>query len=193
MRSAIAGVVLACLLVLVAAASGATPAPNVKGIVVRTAQRCPVGEPCDPLPPAAVRRVHAQWARDAGEARSERRLRGASCRRLLRRLDRSAARRHTGEPARAAAWASSVRASSSAVLDKRGTGLVGSDARGRCTGLRDPDGRRARRHGRDRQRASGIVRTLRGRPDVHSLRGDLSRAHDGRSCSIRHVREAASN
>ena len=52
MRSVIAGVVLAGLLVLVAAASGATPAPNVKGTVVRTTQRCPVGEPCDPLPSA---------------------------------------------------------------------------------------------------------------------------------------------
>jgi len=52
MRIAIAGLVSALLLVLVAAASGATPAPNVKGTVVRTAQRCPVGEPCDPLPPA---------------------------------------------------------------------------------------------------------------------------------------------
>jgi hypothetical protein len=52
MRSVIAGIVLACLLVLAAAASGATPAPNVKGIVVRTTQGCPVGEPCDPLPPA---------------------------------------------------------------------------------------------------------------------------------------------
>jgi hypothetical protein len=52
MRSAVAGVVLACLLLVAAAASGATPAPNVKGTVVRTAQSCPVGEPCDPPPPA---------------------------------------------------------------------------------------------------------------------------------------------
>jgi hypothetical protein len=52
MRTVISGVVLACLLVLAGAASGATPAPNVKGTVVRTTQSCPVGEPCDPLPSA---------------------------------------------------------------------------------------------------------------------------------------------
>ena len=54
MRSVIAGVVLACLLLLAAAASGATPsAPNVKGTVVRATQTCPTGDACDPLPPAA--------------------------------------------------------------------------------------------------------------------------------------------
>ena len=54
MRASIASVVLACLLVLAAAASGATPpAPNVKGTVVRSSSPpCPVGEPCDPLPSA---------------------------------------------------------------------------------------------------------------------------------------------
>jgi hypothetical protein len=53
MRASIAALVLASLLVLVAAASGSTPAPNVKGSVVRTTQTCPTGEACDPLPPAA--------------------------------------------------------------------------------------------------------------------------------------------
>jgi hypothetical protein len=52
MRAVIAGALLALILVLAAAASGAIPAPNVKGTVVRTTQSCPPGEPCDPLPPA---------------------------------------------------------------------------------------------------------------------------------------------
>ena len=41
-------------LVAVSAASGTTPAPNVRGVVVRATGMggCYQGEPCDPLPPA---------------------------------------------------------------------------------------------------------------------------------------------
>ena len=60
------------------------------------------------------------------------------------------------------------------VFDKRGTGL--SD---RAVSVADPrgaHGRRARRHGRGRQRARGGVRRLRGRCHEHALRRDLPRA-----------------
>ena len=48
---------------------------------------------------------------------------------------------------------------------------------------RDADGRRARGHGRRRLRARGARRLLRGRPDEHTLRGDVPRAHVRRSSS----------
>jgi hypothetical protein len=54
MRSSVAGLLLACL-VAISAASGATPAANVKGSFVRATGTagCLPGDVCDPIPPAA--------------------------------------------------------------------------------------------------------------------------------------------
>ena len=74
-------------------------------------------------------------------------------------------------------------------FDKRGTGL--SDRPPGVPDLESADGRRARRHGRGRQRARRAVRLLGGRADGDPVRRHLPRARRARSSSTAPTRNGS--